>query len=303
MHLMQHWWRNRVREKKSATAKQNKKEVGDSARKCFVSPKEPSNLIQCWILFNLHTPLHFARRKTLFASSIHFASWRKKKIEQHERERKFSRKKNKISIWEKAWKTSTRARMAACEQVWEVLQCIIFLPTWKILLHNRCNSDFLMQQYLAQARNWRWKMHLSGAYGRKKAQRRDDYRFFFLFVGKFTSLRGTITAGYSWFCHRCWGFELLRQTLNRYKFIESHGFGRVGKFDLLVTFNAVESQLMSCRLKLLCRIRMTRVENDGKNFLAKNEGSVYSINFIHKSRALLFLVMFRDFSWLFCVTF
>jgi hypothetical protein len=38
-----------------------------------------------------------------------------------------------------------------------------------------------MQQYLAQARNWRRKMHLSGAYGRKKAQRRDDYRFFFFF--------------------------------------------------------------------------------------------------------------------------
>jgi hypothetical protein len=32
-----------------------------------------------------------------------------------------------------------------------------------------------------------------------------------------------------------------KTTLNRYEFIESQSFGRVGKFDLLLTFNAVES--------------------------------------------------------------
>lgn len=63
----------------------------------------------------------------------------------------------------KSWKTSTRARFE-----WTGMRSFAmhhFLPTWKILLHNRCNSDFLMQQYLAQVRNW-WRAD-KNAHGRK----------------------------------------------------------------------------------------------------------------------------------------
>jgi hypothetical protein len=70
-----------------------------------------------------------------------------------------------------------------------------------------------MQQYLAQARNWRRKMHLSGAYGRKKAQRRDDYRSFFsLSLGNFLLLlKAQLRLVTGDFVIDAEDFELLRQ--------------------------------------------------------------------------------------------
>lgn len=138
--LMQHRWRNREREKKHGGIKRSGRFIVKK------SAKEPSNLIRSlvcaailhYLICSHHCSswlLREEKAKILKRVSYHSLCAEEKSECNGEREH-FSRlfaEKNKISIWEKRWKTSTivRARRRHVKTGMRSFAMHHFLPTWK----------------------------------------------------------------------------------------------------------------------------------------------------------------------------
>lgn len=158
------WWRNRGFARGS-NGKRSGRLSQSRARKCFSNSKEPSNLFRGWCLvktlFNLLTPSQF------MALNSRLSSWtfeRRKAAKMFDevvealfpftlqRERREKSIFSTLLTAQQAKQNLYMEKLNFNSGMWtgmRVLQCI---QLEKILLHNRCSSDFLMQLYLAQGR-------------------------------------------------------------------------------------------------------------------------------------------------------
>lgn len=164
--LMQHRWRNWKRKNAQRNKTKWERFIAKKSAKVFIfylRSKEPSNLIQCWFMprfnffFSAHTiAVHGSwekKKRWKTFSPVHFAP--KKRVS--ERENIFldycGQRKTKSQYGKELRNFNARADVNRYELCWNAS---FFCQLEKILLHNDATSDFLMQQYLAQVRNW-WR--------------------------------------------------------------------------------------------------------------------------------------------------